>query len=223
MGASGFGYQLATQFDIPLIPTRPGLVGLHLDDSLQGQLGTLAGQSVAVSASCNGQSFTEAMLFTHKGISGPAILQISSYWQAGDQLEINFLPDTNLEQLWTEWEEQNALLSTQLSQHLPKRLVELWLQAVDNRPARQYSVQQRKQIIHSFHHWQPRTSNTDGYKTAEVTLGGVDTHAVSSKTFEANQVKGLYFIGEVLDVTGWLGGYNLQWAWASGWCCGQVV
>ena len=223
MGASGFGYQLATQFDIPLIPTRPGLVGLHLDDSLQGQLGALAGQSVAVSVSCNGQSFTEAMLFTHKGISGPAILQISSYWQAGDQLEIDLLPTISLEQLWSEWEEQNTLLSTQLSQHLPKRLVELWLQDFDNHPARQYSAQQRKEIIECFHHWQPRTSNTDGYKTAEVTLGGVDTHAVSSKTFEANQVKDLYFIGEVLDVTGWLGGYNFQWAWASGWCCGQVV
>lgn len=223
MGASGFGYKLATQFNIPLIPTRPGLVGLHLDEALQGPLGDLAGQSVTVTVSCSGQSFKESMLFTHKGISGPAILQISSYWQAGDQLEIDLLPDSNLEQLWTEWEGQNTLLSTQLNQHLPKRLVELWLQAFGNRPARQYSVQQRKEIIHSFHHWQPRTSNTDGYKTAEVTLGGINTNAVSSKTFEANQVKDLYFIGEVLDVTGWLGGYNFQWAWASGWCCGQVV
>ncbi|MCF6226398.1 MAG: NAD(P)/FAD-dependent oxidoreductase [Xanthomonadales bacterium] len=223
MGASGFGYQLATQFDIPLLSTRPGLVGLHLNESLQGSLASLAGLSLDVSANCGGMTFKEAMLFTHKGISGPAILQISSYWQPGLQLEIDLLPDYDLQKLWSEWQLDNAQLATHLSRILPRRLVEHWLQEFDNQPARQYSTQQRNTIINTFHHWQPKVSNTDGYKTAEVTLGGVDTHAVSSKTFESNSVGGLYFIGEVLDVTGWLGGYNFQWAWASGWCCGQVV
>lgn len=223
MGASGFGYQLASQFNIPLISTRPGLVGLHLDESLQGRLASLAGLSVDVSVSCGGMTFSEAMLFTHKGISGPAILQISSYWQPSNQLEIDLLPSHNLKQLWQSWQLDNALLATHLSKILPRRLVEFWLQDFENHPARHYSAQQQDAIINKFHHWQPKVSNTDGYKTAEVTLGGVNTHAVSSKTFETHNVSGLYFIGEVLDVTGWLGGYNFQWAWASGWCCGQVV
>lgn len=223
MGASGFGYQLAAQFDIPVLSTRPGLVGLHLNESLQGRLASLAGLALDVSVDCGGVAFNEAMLFTHKGISGPAILQISSYWQPGEMLEIDLLPAHNLEQLWLAWQADNSLLATHLSRILPRRLVELWLQEFDKLTARQYSIQQRETIIRKFHHWQPKVSNTDGYKTAEVTLGGIDTNAVSSRTFEANNVNGLYFIGEVLDVTGWLGGYNFQWAWASGWCCGQVV
>ncbi|MCF6262490.1 MAG: NAD(P)/FAD-dependent oxidoreductase [Xanthomonadales bacterium] len=223
MGASNFGYQLAAQFNIPVLNTRPGLVGLHLNESLQGSLASLSGLSLDVSVSCDGMTFSEAMLFTHKGISGPAILQISSYWQAEKPLEINLLPNYELSLLWEKWRLDNALLATHLSKIMPRRLVELWLQEFDNLPTRQYSKLQQSAIINKFHHWQPKVSNTDGYKTAEVTLGGVDTNAISSKTFAANSVAGLYFIGEVLDVTGWLGGYNFQWAWASGWCCGQVV
>ncbi len=223
MGASGFGYQVAEQFGLPLIPTRPGLVALHLDESAQGGLAQLAGISVDVSVSCNSKSFQEALLFTHRGLSGPAILQISSYWQAGEALEIDLLPQHDLEQLLTEWEPQSTLLINQLSKLLPKRLLEYCLQDYPQLPTRQYNRQQRQQIIKSLHQWQVKPCNTDGYKTAEVTLGGVDTKALSSKTMAASKQPGLYFIGEVVDVTGWLGGYNFQWAWASGWCAGQDV
>ncbi len=223
MGASGFGYKVAEQFKLPLTPTYPALVALHLDESAQGELNQLAGIAVNATVSCNNKSFDEAILFTHKGLSGPAILQISSYWQAADALNIDLLPQYNLQDLISQWDASDTLLINQLARLLPKRLLEYWLKDYPQLPTRQYSPQQRERIISSLHNWQPRPCNTDGYKTAEVTLGGVDTEALSSKTMEARNQPGLYFIGEVVDVTGWLGGYNFQWAWASGWCAGQVV
>ncbi len=223
MGASGFGYSVAEQFNLPLVKTSPALVALHLDESAQGTLSQLAGIAVDAAVTCNSKTFNEAILFTHKGLSGPAILQISSYWQAGDHLSVDLLPQHDLNALFTEWESQNNLLINQLSRLLPKRLLEYWLQDYPQLPSRQYSLKQREQIINSLHNWQPKPCNTDGYKTAEVTCGGVDTNSLSSKTMEARNQPGLYFIGEVVDVTGWLGGYNFQWAWASAWCAGQVV
>ena len=223
MGASGFGYKVAEQFGLPLVNMRPALVALHLDDSAQGSLGQLAGMSVNAVVSCKSKSFKEAILFTHKGLSGPAILQISNYWQTGEALTIDLLPEHDLNNLFVEWGSQNSLLINQLAKLLPKRLLEYWLEDFPQLPARQCSLRQREKIINSLHQWQPVPCNTDGYKTAEVTLGGVDTNSLSSKTMQVNDQSGLYFIGEVVDVTGCLGGYNFQWAWASGWCAGQVV
>lgn len=226
MGASGFGYELARQFGHTVLPLRAGLVPLTLSGKHQERLQDLSGVAFAVEASCNGKSFHNYMLVTHRGISGPAILQISSYWQPGDELHLDLLPGMDalatLKQLQAD--RPAAELKTVLGELLPKRfaqrLCEVWL---PNRPMRQFNEPQLREIADVLASWPLIASGTEGYRTAEVTLGGVDTDELSSTTMQSRRVTGLYFIGEVVDVTGWLGGYNFQWAWASGHAAGIAI
>ncbi|TFH00568.1 MAG: NAD(P)/FAD-dependent oxidoreductase [Calditrichales bacterium] len=226
MGASGFGYDLARQFGLNIHPHYPGLVPLTLAEKMRNDFADLTGISVDAGVSCHGKSFREKVLFTHRGLSGPAILQISNYWQPGDEIELDLFPDLNLETLIKSWQQEHPktelknLLGTLLSKRLVDRLLEVYGQ---NRPVKQYTEKQVKAVADIFHRWRIRPSGTEGFAKAEVTKGGVDTNELSSKTFEAKKVPGLFFIGEVVDVTGWLGGFNLQWAWASGFCAGQFV
>ncbi|MEH0875349.1 NAD(P)/FAD-dependent oxidoreductase [Pectobacterium cacticida] len=228
LGATPFGYQLAAQFGINVLPTRAALVPFTLHKPLLEQLQTLSGVSVpAIVTAENGTTFRENILFTHRGLSGPAILQISSYWQAGEFVTINLLPDHNITQILNDERSAhpNQSLKNTLAQWLPKRLIEC-LQALGQLPditLKQLNGAQRTRIEHSLQQWRVQPNGTEGYRTAEVTLGGVDTRALSSKTMEATAVPGLYFIGEVVDVTGWLGGYNFQWAWSSAWACAQAL
>ncbi|WP_374012965.1 NAD(P)/FAD-dependent oxidoreductase [Pseudoxanthomonas koreensis] len=226
MGATGFGYELARQYGHTVLPTRAGLVPLTLSGRHQERLADLSGVAVEVEARCNGQGFREAMLFTHRGVSGPAILQISSYWQPGDDLRLDLLPGRDAHD-WLRMQQRqrpDAELKTVLADALPRRfaqrLCELWL---PNRPMRQYDPPQLRQAAALLADWPLVASGTEGYRTAEVTLGGVDTDAVSSASMQSRLVPGLYFVGEVLDVTGWLGGYNFQWAWASGHAAGTAL
>ncbi len=227
LGASPLGYQLAEQFDIPVLPTRAGLVPFTLHEHDKAHLAELSGVSVAASAACNDTVFNEGILFTHRGLSGPAVLQISSYWEAGDTVDIDLLPDSDLAQYLAKAQQTqpNALLSTILCEFYAKRLVQHLLTyfKIDNKPIKQYQGKALNHIAEQFHRWQLKPNGTEGYRTAEVTLGGVDTDYISSKTMEVKHQPGLYFIGEVLDVTGWLGGYNFQWAWSSGYVAGQAL
>jgi len=226
MGATGLGYQIAQQFGLKLIETRAGLAPFRLTGEAHEQLKTLAGISLPVIASCHEQSFEEALLFTHRGMSGPAILQISSYWQEGDSININLLPKINI-QAWLKEQchkHGKQALRTVLSELLPKRLVLHWCHKyLPDLPIQQLSSSQLHSIEQAIHHWQFKPAATEGYRTAEVTLGGIDTGELSSKTMQAKHVPNLYFIGEVMDVTGHLGGFNFQWAWASGYAAGQSV
>ena len=226
MCATPFGYQIAEQFDLPIQPTRAGLVPFTLQDKDKNKFATLSGIAVDAMVSCERIQFHEAILFTHRGLSGPAILQTSSYWQAGEAVVINLLPDIDLfAELKTQREagvQQN--IKALLANLLPKRLVEVFIE----KPLLDINLQnlsdtQISTITQQLQQWTIKPNGTEGYRTAEVTIGGVDCDAVSSKTFETKSVQGLYFVGEVLDVTGWLGGYNFQWAWSSGWCAGQYV
>jgi predicted Rossmann fold flavoprotein len=225
MGASPFGYQIAEQFGLAVCPTHAGLVPFTLHVPDKEKFASLSGVSVACLVSCHKRSFREDMLFTHRGLSGPAMLQISSYWHPGDVLTINLLPEIILlEELMAAKEEQPTMtLKTFFSQHLPNRLVAVWLGETLKDTLQSYSFKRLQVLADLFQRWQIKPNGTEGYRTAEVTLGGVDCRGISSKTFEANKVTGLYFIGEVLDVAGWLGGYNFQWAWSSGFVAGQVV
>ncbi|WP_432460667.1 NAD(P)/FAD-dependent oxidoreductase [Agarivorans sp. QJM3NY_25] len=224
LGASPFGYQIAEQFGLKLLPTRAGLVPFTWHSEQKQRFEALSGIAVpcCITAAC-GNQFSEALLFTHRGLSGPAILQISNYWQAGEAIHINLLPKQDalalLEQVLLQHPKQN--LKNTLSQWLPKRLVEaLFDQAQLAKALNQLGHGERDSIAKQLNDWQITMNGTEGYRTAEVTLGGVDTNELSSKTMQATKVKGLYFIGEVMDVSGWLGGYNFQWAWASGVACG---
>ncbi|PJK09667.1 aminoacetone oxidase family FAD-binding enzyme [Lysobacteraceae bacterium NML95-0200] len=226
MGATGIGYQIARQFGHEVLPTRAGLVPLTLSGRHLERIKDLSGLSFAVEATCSKQAFQNQMLLTHRGISGPAILQISSYWREGSPLAINLLPGEDIPALLAQWqhERRDAQLSTLLAEHLPKRfaqrLCEHWLQ---NRPMRQFNPRELAHIAQVLGNWPLTISGTEGYRTAEVTLGGVDTAGLSSATMMSKHLAGLYFIGEVVDVTGWLGGYNFQWAWASGHAAGLVT
>ena len=226
MGASGFGYELARQFGHALLPTRAGLVPLTLSGKHQERLADLSGVALQVTARCNGTEFSNAMLVTHRGISGPAILQVSSYWQPGDALHLDLLPGIDaLDTLQALQRERPAAeLKTVLGELLPKRfaqrLCEHWL---PNRPLKQFNLPQLRELASTLHAWPLVASGTEGYRTAEVTLGGVDTDGLSSSTMQSRSVAGLYFIGEVVDVTGWLGGYNFQWAWASAHAAGMSL
>ncbi|HYM85555.1 MAG TPA: NAD(P)/FAD-dependent oxidoreductase [Pseudoxanthomonas sp.] len=226
MGASGFGYELARQFGHTVLPTRAGLVPLTLTGKHQEHLQDLSGVALPVEVSCNGKSFRNFMLITHRGVSGPSILQISSYWQPGDELRLDLLPESDAFQLLREEQASRpaAELKTVLSDLLPRRfahrLCELWLA---NKPMKQFNESQLREIAAKLQSWPLVASGTEGYRTAEVTLGGVDTDELSSSTMQSKKVAGLYFIGEVVDVTGWLGGYNFQWAWASGHAAGNAV
>lgn len=226
LGSSPFGYQIATQFGLNVYPTRAGLVPLtlHMEDKLRYE--SLSGISMDCLVSCKNQTFNENLLFTHRGLSGPSILQISSYWQPGDELLIKGRSEIDLYEVLLDAQQSqgDSSCKTLLSQYLAKRILEVFYTEKDlNKPLKQFNRQQLLDIAKTIQHWTIKPNGTEGYRTAEVTLGGVDCDEVSSKTFEAHQVKGLYFIGEVLDVTGWLGGYNFQWAWASGYAAGQFV
>jgi predicted Rossmann fold flavoprotein len=226
MGASGFGYELARRFGHRVLPTRAGLVPLTLSGKHQERLANLAGVALPIEARCNGASFHNFMLITHRGVSGPAILQISSYWSAGDDLRLDLLPGGDaFAWLHAQQAERPAgELRTVLAQRIPKRfaqrLCELWL---SSKPMRQYPEAELRDIAAILTNWPLVASGSEGYRTAEVTLGGVDTDELSSSTMQSKRVPGLYFIGEVVDVSGWLGGYNFQWAWASGHAAGSSV
>ncbi len=226
LGATPFGYKIAEQFGLKVLPTRAGLVPFTLHKPLLEQLQVLSGVSVpSVITAENGVSFRESLLFTHRGLSGPAVLQLSSYWQPGEFVSVNLLPDTDLDELLNEQRNAhpNQSLKNTLAMVLPKRLVEC-LQQLGQIPdvtLKQLNVRQQSELIETLQAWQVQPNGTEGYRTAEVTLGGVDTKELSSRTMEARNVPGLYFIGEVMDVTGWLGGYNFQWAWSSAWACAQ--
>lgn len=228
LGATPFGYKVAEQFGLSVLPTRAGLVPFTLHKPQLEQLSQLSGVAVpAIVTAKNGTSFKENILFTHRGLSGPAILQISNYWQSGEYVSINLLPNTDLESFLQEkrQEHPNQSLKNTLSRLLPKRFIEIM---IENKQLPDVSLTQLNndritQIATLLQEWQVQPNGTEGYRTAEVTLGGVDTRALSSKTMEATKVKGLYFIGEVVDVTGWLGGYNFQWAWSSAYACAQSL
>jgi predicted Rossmann fold flavoprotein len=226
LGATGFGYELARQFGHTVLPTRAGLVPLTLSGTHQERFHELSGVALPIAARCNDVEFRNSMLITHRGVSGPAILQISSFWQPGDDLRLDLLPGRDAEAWLREMKRDRgaAELRTVLSEVVPRRLAlrlcEHWL---PDRPVRQIDERQLREAAALLQDFPLVASGTEGYRTAEVTLGGVDTRKVSSSTFESQLVPGLHFIGEVLDVTGWLGGYNFQWAWACGHAAGQVV
>ena len=226
LGATPFGYKIAEQFGLKVLPTRAGLVPFTLHKPLLEQLQVLSGVSVpSVITAENGVSFRESLLFTHRGLSGPAVLQLSSYWQPGEFVSVNLLPDTDLDELLNEQRNAhpNQSLKNTLAMVLPKRLVEC-LQQLGQIPdvtLKQLNVRQQSELIETLQAWQVQPNGTEGYRTAEVTLGGVDTNELRSRTMEARKMPGLYFIGEVMDVSGWLGGYNFQWAWSSAWACAQ--
>lgn len=228
LGATGFGYQVASQFGHTLLPTRAALVPFTITDpALKALCTELSGTSVEdCVVSCNGQSFKENILFTHRGLSGPAILQISSYWQPGDALEINLLPHLDLPEWLSEQQQTraNSELKTLLGELFTKKMAQLLCDSwFVNKPLKQYTHAELAHIASALSAWTLVPAGTEGYRTAEVTLGGVDTREVSSKTMESQKSAGLYFIGEVLDVSGHLGGFNFQWAWASAYACAQYV
>lgn len=226
MCASPLGYKVAEQFGHHIWSTSPGLVPFTLQRHDKDNLQTLSGISVKSDVSNQRMQFKENILFTHRGLSGPAILQISSYWKAGEEIQINLLPDIDVaEVLKTRQRLQpNIKLKTLLTELLPKRLVPaLFDQETLDKPLQELSRTRIRDTAKQIQQWKIKPNGTEGYRTAEVTLGGVDCNELSSRTMQSNKVAGLYFIGEVVDVTGWLGGYNFQWAWSSGWCAGQVV
>jgi predicted Rossmann fold flavoprotein len=226
MGASGFGYEVARRFGHEVLHTRAGLVPLTLSGKHQERFAELSGVGLPIEARCNGQSFRNFMLLTHRGVSGPAILQISSFWQPGDDLRLDLLPGRDAEDWLRSMKHDRgaAELRTVLSEVIPRRLAlrlcEHWL---TDKPVRQLDEREIKTAAALLSDFPLVASGTEGYRTAEVTLGGVDTRKISSSTMESQLVPGLHFIGEVLDVTGWLGGYNFQWAWASGSAAGNAV
>jgi hypothetical protein len=226
MGATAFGYELAERFGHAIVPTRAGLVPLTLSEPELAQYRDLSGVGLPVETACGGRRFSGPMLFTHRGISGPAVLQISSYWHDGDELQVNFSPDRDA----FEWllerrrERPDAELKTVLAELMPKRLAQRLCEiGLENRPLRQYHEPELHALAARLHAWTLHPNGTEGYRTAEVTVGGVNTDELSSRTMESKKLPGLYFIGEVVDVTGHLGGFNFQWAWASGHAAGQAV
>lgn len=227
LGATGFGYQVARQFGHTLLPTRAGLVPFTITEpQLKAMCTELSGTSVDCVASCNGTSFRENLLFTHRGLSGPAILQVSSFWHSGDSVEINLLPEHDA-LAWLQQqqaERPNSELKTLLGEVFTKKMANLLAEHwFVSRPMKQYTPAELAEVADKLAAWQVVPAGTEGYRTAEVTLGGVDTREVSSKTLESLKSPGLYFVGEVLDVSGHLGGFNFQWAWASAYAAAQFV
>ncbi|MEP3347376.1 MAG: NAD(P)/FAD-dependent oxidoreductase [Litoreibacter sp.] len=226
MGATGFGYRIAAQFGLPLVPTRAGLVPLTFSEQELEQTRPLAGTSVQANVSCNNSSFSEGLLFTHRGLSGPSILQISSYWDEGSTLGVNLAAASNVSEELKAMRAEAGRISIKnaLARIIPEKLAAMVV--AQSRHSGNLADQNNASLdslAERVHNWQVKPIGSEGYRTAEVTLGGVGTDALSSKTMEAKDIPGLYFIGEVVDVTGWLGGYNFQWAWSSGWAAGQVA
>ncbi len=223
IGASDFGYRVAEQFDLKIVPPTPALVALVAEHS-DANFKKLAGVSIDAAVSSGKQSFRENILFTHRGLSGPAILQISNYWQKGKSVSIDLLPAANAARLLAENRENKQRLDNFLSRFLPHRFAENFTaRNFPNKPVNQFSRPEIEQIAGKLNDWQIKFSDTEGFDRAEVTSGGVSTDELSSKTMEAKRVSGLYFIGEIVDVTGWLGGYNFQWAWSSGFAAGKAI
>ena len=226
MGASDFAYRLARQFELEVVAPRPALVPLTFSGDLLAETKELSGVSTEAQVRCNGAAFREALLFTHRGLSGPAILQISSYWREGDEIAIDLAPGTDVFETLKAARRQSGKSAphSALAGVLPKRLAE----AVARRAGAEgriadYADARLAALADAVHDWRVKPAGSEGWRTAEVTLGGVATEALSSKTMEAKAAPGLYFIGEAVDVTGWLGGYNFQWAWSSGWAAGQAA
>lgn len=223
IGATDFGYRIARQFDLKIVETKPALVALVAANSA-ASFKKLAGVSIDASVSFGKQSFRENILFTHRGLSGPAILQISNYWQKNKTVSIDLSPSADVSELLEKNSENRQNLDNFLSRILPNRFAEVFIaEQFSNKPVNQFGKTEREQIASKLNDWQIEFSGTEGYDKAEVTLGGVSTDELSSQTMECKRVKNLYFIGELVDVTGWLGGYNFQWAWSSGFAAGQVV
>lgn len=236
MGATGFGYELAKQFELKVTAKHASLVPFTLATEHLRTTQSLAGVSLTAQMSVDDTCFHDQLLFTHKGLSGPAVLQLSNYWWPGDEVEIDFFPTHSLSELLEDARHKgsNKTIGTILCEHLPKRFVQSWLgqcgtcesgnvKSLLERTPKQAQPHHIKMLEEQLHRFRFIPKGTEGYRTAEVTRGGICTDEVSSKTFEAKKHPGLYFIGEVLDVTGWLGGYNFQWAWASGWCAAQAI
>lgn len=226
IGATHFGYKTARQFGLKVRPCHPGLVSFILPPRDLKETDGLSGTSADAIITCRNRTFRDAILFTHKGLSGPGILQISNYWEAGEAVTVDLLPDFDLQAAIKQWQmdRPKAELKSLIGERLTRRLAHRWLDCCsENKPVSRYHQKEIAAIAERFHHWTIVPSATGGYSVAEVTKGGVDTDELSSKSFESRRVKGLYFIGEVVDVTGWLGGYNFQWAWASGYCAGLFV
>ncbi|MCX9083889.1 MAG: NAD(P)/FAD-dependent oxidoreductase [Candidatus Methanoperedens sp.] len=226
IGASGLGYEIAKKFDLNVTATRPALVPFIFSKEDMKIFGELSGISINASIRCRTMSFRGSVLFTHRGLSGPAILQISSYWKEGDVIVIDLLPDTDIFRFFVEKQQNKSKteMHNLLCEFLPTRLSKNWCDLnIQSKPVNQYNEKELRKIALQVHTWEIRPRTTEDYRTAEVTLGGIDTKELSSKTMEAIKVKGLYFTGEVVDVTGQLGGYNLHWAWASGFVAGQYV
>ena len=228
LGASPIGYKIAEQFNVNVLPTCAALVPFTLHDHDKQRFDGLSGISIDCLVTAeNNIRFRENILFTHRGLSGPAILQISSFWQAGQNVSINLLPDSPVDELIHDWRthQPQKSLKNLLATVLPKRFIEILVheKSITDKAVNQLSHDEITYLSQYLHNWQIKPNGTEGYRTAEVTLGGIDTDELSSKTFEAKKAAGLFFIGEVIDVTGWLGGYNFQFAWSSGVACGQAV
>jgi len=226
MGASGFGYALASQFGVGLVETRPALVPLAFEPGMLERLKPLIGVAADVVVSRGNTRFREAMLFTHRGLSGPAILQISTYWREGEAITLDFAPgvDVYAALRGARADQGRQGVQTVLAAHMPRRLAQ-WIVETEGASGNLADQPDRmlRRLGEAVNAWTVKPVGSEGYRTAEVTLGGVDTRDLDSRTLAAKSVPGLYFIGEVVDVTGWLGGYNFQWAWSSGWCAGQAV
>ena len=224
IGATNFGHRIARQFGLSIVEPRPGLVPLCFSGALGSLCSELSGISIIAEVRCGKIKFRENLLFTHRGMSGPAILQISSYWKEGEEIHINLRPDLDWIEVLTAQRTEKKLLSTVLEQYFPGRFVELWVQNLgETKPMNRYSLLELQHIAGALANWTVIPIGTEGFGKAEVTVGGIDTNELSSKTMEAKKIPGLYCIGEVVDVTGWLGGYNFQWAWSSGWVAGQFA
>lgn len=224
LGATDFGYRVARQLALTIVEPRPALVPFILSRQMLRELAPISGVSIDALVTCEGQEFRENILITHRGLSGPAILQISSYWRPGLTVTIDLLPDQGTLKLLREHENREISLANLLSEFLPRRFATAWCALnFPSQPIKQYTPRQLADIAEKLNTWQVIPAGTEGYKKAEVTAGGIATAELSSKTMEVKKVPGLYFIGEVVDVTGQLGGYNFQWAWASGFAAGQSV
>lgn len=222
-GGSGLGHDLARQFGHNVIEPRPGLVPLRIGGKAGRICRELSGNALSVTIACSGRSFSSDLLFTHKGISGPAVLQISNYWKRGDELVVNLLPGMDLESLFERDRSEKVAVKNYLGRFMPKKLAAALLPEYGSEPVNRLGVRREREVAALIHGWKIRPEGTEGYSKAEVVLGGVDTDEVSSRTMESKKVPGLYFTGEVLDVTGWLGGYNLQWAWSSGFAASGFI
>jgi predicted Rossmann fold flavoprotein len=224
IGASGAGYMIAKRFGLKVTELKPALVPFIFSPEDLAIFGELSGVSIDAVIKCNNMKFRGSILFTHRGLSGPAILQVSSYWKEGDAIVVDLLPEMDVYGIFIAKQQSKSKIDMHnlLSQYLPSRFAKTWcISNIQSKPVNQYNEKELRKIAYQLHNWEIKPISTEGFETAEVTLGGIDTNELSSKTMESRKVKGLYFTGEVIDVTGWLGGYNLHWAWASGFVAGQ--